>query len=64
MAGTLYIVGTPLGNRDDITLRALKTFASVGVIVCEDTRVTQRLLGLYTDEIWSALGGKPGKLHL
>jgi 16S rRNA (cytidine1402-2'-O)-methyltransferase len=62
--GILYIVGTPLGNRDDITLRALKTIARVEIIVCEDTRVTQRLLGLYSDELWTALGGRPGKLHL
>ena len=64
MAGTFYIIGTPLGNREDITLRALKTLAKVEMIVCEDTRVTQRLLGLYTDEIWQAVGGRPKKLHL
>ena len=62
--GTLYVVGTPLGNRDDITLRALKTLANAEVIMCEDTRVTSRLLGLYDDALWQALGGKPKKAHL
>ncbi len=44
---TLYIVPTPIGNLEDVTLRALRVLDEVGLIAAEDTRVTRRLLDRY-----------------
>ncbi len=50
MKPTLYIIGTPIGNLEDVTLRALRVLKEVDFVLCEDTRVTNRLLSKYQIE--------------
>jgi len=44
MSGTLYVIGTPIGNLGDITLRQIETFEKIEVLFCEDSRVSSRLV--------------------
>lgn len=48
--GRLYVIGTPIGNLGDITVRALKVISAVSTLVCEDSRVTAKLVNYYIDQ--------------
>ena len=47
MAGTLYVIGTPIGNLSDLTYRAEEILSSIDLIAAEDTRVSRKLLNHY-----------------
>ena len=47
---TLFIIPTPVGNMEDITLRALNILKEVDIIFCEDTRVTRQLLNYFNNQ--------------
>ena len=47
----LYFVPTPIGNKEDITLRALRLLKEAKIFLCEDTRTTKKLLSMYDIEM-------------
>ncbi len=60
--GTLFLVSTPIGNIDDITIRALKTLFSSEIIACEDTRQTGQLLSILKERFPAFVGENNPKL--
>jgi 16S rRNA (cytidine1402-2'-O)-methyltransferase len=52
---TLYIIATPIGNLEDITHRAVRVLGEIGVLACEDTRMTRRIFDRYEIEVPSTV---------
>ena len=50
--GTLYMVGTPIGNLNDISQRALNILKNVSTVACEDTRRTKKLMNKFNISIF------------
>ena len=49
--GILYIVGTPIGNLNDISQRALNILQNVSLVACEDTRQTKKIMNKFNFQI-------------
>ena len=46
-SGVLYIVGTPIGNLNDLSLRAVQILKNVSLVACEDTRQTKKIMSKF-----------------
>ena len=51
MLGTLYTISTPIGNLSDISFRSIEVLKKIDYLICEDTRVTRKLLNHYDIKI-------------
>ena len=62
MPGILYVVGTPIGNLEDMSVRAVRTLGEVDFIAAEDTRVTLKLLNHFEISYLQTVQKANGKL--
>ena len=56
-SGKLYVIGTPIGNLGDITLRAIESLGKIEILFCEDSRVSSRLINYLQEK--NFFRGKP-----